>query len=160
LGRAITLTAKVKSLGHGGGSPTGYVTFSAKGILDPVLVFQGKATLTTTSLAAGHDRILAVYSGDQDHLESHSMVVVTIVRHRSSTKAAVSHAFAQSEHSITLEAAVERGVVGVASSHGTAAILDGSLALGTGLRDQAQEKGDIALLRFAVPVPCSGLHVK
>jgi uncharacterized membrane protein len=138
VGQTITLTATVKSRGHGDGLPTGYVTFSAKGILDHMPVFGGKATLTTTSLAVGHDRILGVYSGDQDHLNSDSVVTVTIRRHRSRIQAADSFAFPQSKHSITPRAMVRGGVVVVASSDGTAAILDNSLALGTVLPDQTK----------------------
>jgi hypothetical protein len=107
-------------------------------LLGSVPVLQGRASLATTSLPIGHDRISAGYSGDQDHLGSTSVIIVTIRGHRSMSRAADSLASPRSERSITAKATVSDGVVGAAASTGPAVTPDGPLALGTAVLDQTK----------------------
>ena len=75
----VTLTATVTSAAAG--TPTGTVTFLANGIsvaakmLDP----SGRATFTTSSLAAGQNFIVAQYDGDSNFASGNSTPMTIIV---------------------------------------------------------------------------------
>jgi hypothetical protein len=137
-GQTITVTATVKSLGHGGGLPTGYVSFSGKDVDDRVALVEGTATFQTVSLPVGNDRIVGVYDGDHDHLQSHSVVVVTVLKHRSTTKAVVALASPGSDHPITSNATTKGGVEDVASFARTAIIQAAAIAKGMVLPDETK----------------------
>jgi hypothetical protein len=65
LDRPITLTATVAGAAPGSNVPTGFVTFSCRGVtLGTATLSGGTVTLTTTSLPLGDDLVSAVYSGD------------------------------------------------------------------------------------------------
>ncbi len=156
-GRLITLTATVKS--RAGGVPAGSVNFLDEfgNILGlQVRLRDGKAILRTSVLRVGQDRIQADYIGNLYFAPSDSVPrIVTIRAHRSRTRATVSFAFPQSEHSITSKATVKGVVLRFGSSAGIATILDGSLALGTVLPDQAKAsltRGPSAEVRRVTPL--------
>ena len=75
----VMLTATVTSTTAG--TPTGTVTFFANGIslgtgtLNP----SGQATLTTSSLAAGQDSIVAQYDGDSNFASGNSAPLAVVV---------------------------------------------------------------------------------
>jgi hypothetical protein len=77
----VTLTATVTCTTAGAGTPTGTVTFFDNGVsletktLDP----SGQATLTTSSLAAGQDSIVAQYGGDTNFAPGNSTPLAVVV---------------------------------------------------------------------------------
>jgi hypothetical protein len=82
------LIVNVKSEGHGGGAPTGTVTFwvnSSK--LGTSSLVHGKAVLTTSSLNLGPNPIRVVYSGAHDFNTSTATMVEKLVAPRSKRKA-------------------------------------------------------------------------
>ncbi|RNL65218.1 Ig-like domain repeat protein [Nocardioides marmoriginsengisoli] len=73
----VTITANVGAVAPGGGAATGLVTFTADG--DPIGAGSlspssggAKATLQTSTLAAGSHTIVATYEGDTDYAASES----------------------------------------------------------------------------------------
>jgi hypothetical protein len=66
VGQPVTLTATVRTVAPGSGTPTGSVTFFADGgpLGSGALDSSGNAVLDTTVLAAGWHTLTAVYSGD------------------------------------------------------------------------------------------------
>lgn len=79
-GQALTFTAHVSPTGNGAGDPSGTVTFFAEGdqIGDPVVVVEGAATSSSTSLDAGTHPITATYSGDDDFAGSTSTITQAV----------------------------------------------------------------------------------
>ena len=72
-GRTVTFTVTVQCLGHGGGKPTGDISFlDGSTVLDTVSLKGGKARFATSSLSVGSHKIRAVYvaSGDFDNSQS------------------------------------------------------------------------------------------
>lgn len=80
-GQSVTLTANVTPY-SGSGTPTGTITFQdganplSNGI---VMLSGGTATLTTTTLPAGLNQIVAVYSGDSNFAANTSSIVPVTV---------------------------------------------------------------------------------
>jgi hypothetical protein len=76
-GSPITLVVTVADLTHKASTPTGDVTFlEGETVLGSVALSAGKATLTTSSLPVGKDRIHAVYLGTANFTRSTSTVLV------------------------------------------------------------------------------------
>jgi hypothetical protein len=74
----VTLTAAVTSLATG--NPSGTVAFFANGIsLGTGTLENGQATLTTSSLAAGQDSIVAQYGGDSSFAPGDSAPLAVVV---------------------------------------------------------------------------------
>lgn len=75
-GNTVSLTAEISSTGVG--IPTGTVTFTSNGTAlgsAPVLPASGglfEASMSTTTLAAGSDAVVAAYSGDPNYIASTS----------------------------------------------------------------------------------------
>jgi probable HAF family extracellular repeat protein len=88
IGRPVTLNVNVQSKGHGGGAPTGTVTFWDDATnLGTASLVHGKAVLTTSSLTLGPNPIRVVYSGAQDYSASTATMVEKLVAPRSKSKA-------------------------------------------------------------------------
>jgi hypothetical protein len=80
-GRAITLTASLTSVGHGGGSPIGDVTFfDGSTDLGAVALNRGRARLRTSSLPVGQDTIRVYYAGSENFAASSSGPVIETIR--------------------------------------------------------------------------------
>jgi large repetitive protein len=78
VGVAVKFTATVNAASPGSGTPTGAVSFYYGNTLldtDPIPLTNGTATLTTSSLPVGTDKIKVVYSGDTNFKESKSDVL-------------------------------------------------------------------------------------
>jgi hypothetical protein len=75
----VALTAAVSSATAG--TPTGTVAFFANGVSigTGTLNSSGQATLTTSSLAAGQDSIVAHYDGDSNYASGNSSPLVVVV---------------------------------------------------------------------------------
>jgi Big-like domain-containing protein/Ser-Thr-rich glycosyl-phosphatidyl-inositol-anchored membrane family protein len=77
-GDSVTFTATVAVVAPGAATPTGTVAFSDETLgrsLGTATLSSGTATFTTSTLASGSHRILAVYSGDASVLSSRGAVV-------------------------------------------------------------------------------------
>jgi hypothetical protein len=113
-GRPITLAVTVRNLSHGGGIPTGDVTFlDGTTILGLVPLRRGKARLRISSLPVGRDPIQVDYGGAEDFTPSVSApLFVTIRPRRSRMKAIRSLAAPRSRHLVPWKATV-RGVGGL-----------------------------------------------
>jgi hypothetical protein len=80
LGRLVTLTATVTGAAPGSNVPTGFVTFSCRGVtLGTADLSGGSATLTTAGLPLGEDLVSAVYSGDADFTGFQSAAATVLV---------------------------------------------------------------------------------
>ncbi len=90
-GRPVTLTATVRSLRHGAGTPGGSVTFlDGTADLRTVLLRHGKARFVTSSLPLGLNFIQADYTPSQGFAPSNAPIIEDIRAHRSRSKAAPS----------------------------------------------------------------------
>jgi probable HAF family extracellular repeat protein len=86
-GRPVTLTASVKSLGHGRGTPTGEVIFmNGLTILGAADLSHGTAVLSTSSLPLGRDVIAADYVGTETFTPSTARIVEKVRPPRSKAK--------------------------------------------------------------------------
>ncbi len=91
IGRRVTLTATIKDLTHGGGTPSGSVTFmDGTDSLGTVALLRGKASLETSSLHIGPNTIHAEYLPGQGFAPSGATVIENVRVHRSRSKAAPS----------------------------------------------------------------------
>ncbi len=86
-GRPATLTATVKNLTHGGGTPSGSVTFlDGTTSLGTVVLRQGKATLKTSHLPLGRDVIQVDYTASQDFAGSTGAIIENVRARRFRSK--------------------------------------------------------------------------
>jgi hypothetical protein len=77
-GSAVTLTATL-SQNVSGYAPDGSVTFSDNGaVIGAAPISVNTATLTTTSLAVGQNKITATYSGDDHHNVSSAALTISV----------------------------------------------------------------------------------
>ena len=87
LGRQVTLTATVKNLTHGGGTPGGSVTFlDGTTSLGSAVLRHGKAMVKTSSLPLGRDVIEVAYTASQDFVDSTGVIIETVRARRSRSK--------------------------------------------------------------------------
>jgi hypothetical protein len=126
VGQSVTFTATVTG---SGATPTGTVTFTIDGTpQSPVaLSGAGKATFTTSTLAAGAHSIVASYGGDSNFTGSTSTVLTQNVQAATSTALTSSlnpSAFGQA---VTFTATVTG-----ATPTGTVTFKDGATVIGTG----------------------------
>jgi hypothetical protein len=79
--QAVTLTATVTCTTAGAGPPTGTVIFFDNGISlgTSTLNSSGQATLTTSSLVAGQDSLVAQYDGDTNFAPGNSTPLAVVV---------------------------------------------------------------------------------
>jgi hypothetical protein len=108
------LIVNVKSMGHGGGPPTGTVTFWVDAAnLGTASLVHGKAVFTTSSLILGPNPIRVVYGGAQDFNASTATMVEKLVAPRSRSKAISAALTAPHSSSVSRAAMMEfaRGAV-------------------------------------------------
>jgi uncharacterized membrane protein len=80
-GRKVTFTATVQSLGHGGGTPIGVVTFyDGTIVVGERPLKRGTAKLSTSSLPLGPQTIRVVYAGSDDFQDSDSNSLTEKIR--------------------------------------------------------------------------------
>ena len=80
LGDTVTFTATVAST-NDGATPTGSVAFRTAGMkLGSVALVNGKASLSTGSLSAGHHTIMAIYSGDTNYPQNKAQDLIQTVK--------------------------------------------------------------------------------
>jgi hypothetical protein len=79
LGDTVTFTATVDST-NGGATPTGFVAFRTASMkLGSAALVNGKASISTSSLSAGHHTITAIYSGDSNDPQNKSQGLIQTV---------------------------------------------------------------------------------
>jgi hypothetical protein len=82
VGDSVTFTATIAVVAPAAGTPTGSVAFSDETwarSLGTVALTGNTATLTTSTLARGSHRILAIYSGDANFLSSRNAVTQKVL---------------------------------------------------------------------------------
>jgi hypothetical protein len=137
-GQSVTLTATIKRV-SGAGVPTGVVTFKSNGVAigTGALNTLGVATLSTSKLAVGADKVTASYGGSSAYAASTSATLAhTVVAGSSKTTLASSALTANLGQLVTFTA----GVTAVAPSSGvptgTVRFLDGTTIIGTASLDK------------------------
>ncbi len=120
IGRPVTLVATVRNIGHGGGAPSGSITFwDGATNLGTTALVHGKADLKTSSLILGPNTVRAVYSGAQSFKTSSATIVEKIVAPKSRSKAVIALTAAQPRREAST---VIVGVVGGADASPAEAI--------------------------------------
>jgi large repetitive protein len=96
-GQSGSVTATVKAVSPGTGTPTGTIIFTVDGNPgQPVALSSGKAAMPLAGLTAGTHQITATYSGDQDFLAAASAALTQMVSQASTaTKLTSAHNPAQ-----------------------------------------------------------------
>jgi hypothetical protein len=132
-GQSVTLTATVKVVAPGTGTPTGTVTFyDGSTSLGTGTLSSGTATLKTTKLAVGTHNITITYAGSTNYASATSAVLSQVVNKAASTVTLTSSANpATHGTSITLTATVKVTSPGAATPTGTITFYDGTTVLGT-----------------------------
>ncbi len=91
LGRPVTLTATVKDLRRGGGTPTGSITFlDGTVVLGTVALRRGKASMNTSSLPLGPNAIHATYTPSQGFDPGAASIIENVEARQARSKAAPS----------------------------------------------------------------------
>ena len=92
-GRAVILTVHVTDRSRAGGKPTGQVTFvDGTTMLGTETLRGGKASISTTSLPLGHDRIEVIYGGAPNFGASNATIVESVKAMRPNGKGVASRA--------------------------------------------------------------------
>ena len=127
-GQSITFTAHVTS--NAGGTPTGTVSFvNGTKAFGKATLSGGIATLTTTTLAAGTESIVAKYSGDTSNVKSDSEPLTQTVSQATTTTTVTSSVNpSRAGQSVRFTATV---VSPTAKVTGTVTFKVGSVTLGT-----------------------------
>src|SRR5439155_1116337 len=135
VGQTVTFTASVTGTVPGAGTPSGTVTFQdgatplGTGTLDGA----GRATLSSSALAAGTHAITAVYAGDTTFNGSTSGTVSQVVNKVDTTTALSSSANPSVVgQAVTFTASVTGTAPGAGTPSGTVTFQDGATPLGTG----------------------------
>src|SRR3984957_9868644 len=107
-GANVTFTASIVSNQPGGPALTGTVTFMSNAVPfgSPVAVVNGRAQISTSSLAGGSDQIYAVYNGDANYLGSAGNLTETVQLLGTTTSVTTSNPAIQAGTSVTLTALV------------------------------------------------------
>jgi hypothetical protein len=152
LGQAVTFTATVATVAPGGGTPTGNVVFKdGATVLATVLLVNGVATFSTSTLSQATHSINAAYQGDANHVASTPATLneqiqsATTVALTSSAASGTSNAamamFASANISqgvvqvgtpVTFTATVADVAPGTGVPTGTVTFYDGTTQIGTG----------------------------
>jgi hypothetical protein len=134
-GQSVTFTATVTAKAPGSGTPTGTVTFmDGNSVLaSNVSLTGGKATYSTSALAAGTNSITVQYSGDGNFLGSTSSALTQTVN-QAATTTTVKSSVNPSVYgqSVTFTATVTAKAPGSGTPTGMVTFMDGSNAIGTG----------------------------
>jgi Tol biopolymer transport system component len=132
-GQGVTLSAVVAPVSPGAGSPSGTVTFQDGATsLGTSALTNGKASFTTSSLAAAAHSITAVYNGDGNFNAASSAPLAQAVNKASSSANLTSSANpALFNQSVTFTATVAAVAPGAGAPTGTVSFLDGGASLGS-----------------------------
>jgi hypothetical protein len=131
MNQSVTFTATVSAGSPGSGTPSGTVTFKdGSTTLGTGTLSGGKATFTTTTLAAGSHAITAVYAGDTNHTGSTSNAVNQSVGPTTTTLVSSLNpsVFGQS---VTFTVNVSAQIAGSGTPAGSVTFFDGSTKLGS-----------------------------
>ena len=77
VGQSVTFTATVNPV-QSTGTPSGTVTFTVNGVITPVALAGGVASVSTNALPAGTFTVIAAYGGDPVFLPSSGSVIQTV----------------------------------------------------------------------------------
>jgi hypothetical protein len=133
-GQAVTLTARVSTVGPGSGIPAGAVTFmdGSTSLSTESLDGTGTATFKTSALGAGSHTITAIYAGNGSLNTSTSPPLSqSVTAARTATALAVNANPSVFGHSMTFTASVSVLAPGGGIPTGNVSFLDGSTPLGT-----------------------------
>jgi hypothetical protein len=133
-GQPVTLTATVKAVAPGAGTPTGTVKFyEGTTLLGSHGLTSGVAAFVTTKLTTGTDSITAEYVGDGDYVTSTSAALSHVVD-KSSSKTIVTSSLnpSTSGATVTFTATLVALSPGAGTPTGTVTFMDGTTELGTG----------------------------
>ena len=132
-GQSITFTASVVSTVSTSFTPTGTVTFydGASLLGTDMLNSNATATLTTSSIVAGANSIIAQYDGDSNFSGSNSLPLIQIVGQDATSTVVVSSLSTSTYgQSVTFTATVAAAAPGSGTPTGTVVFYDDSTALG------------------------------
>ena len=132
-GQPMTLTATVKALVPGAGTPTGTVTFEDGGTTlgTGTLAADGTATLSAAALDAGCHTITAVYPGDANFAASSGSTMEMLVPIATTTAVMATPQTSVFGQPVTFTATVKATVPGAGTPAGTVTFMDGGATLGT-----------------------------
>jgi len=133
LGQSVTFTATVAAAAPSDGTPTGTVFFKdGATVLGSGTVSGGKATLSTSVLAAGSHSITAVYSGNTSYGPSTSAWLAHTVNKAATTaKLTSSPTSSVVGETVTLKATIAVVAPGTGTPTGTVTFKDGTNTLGS-----------------------------
>jgi streptogramin lyase len=123
--QAVTFTAAVNSSTAGAGTPTGTVTFTVDGTMQPdVPLTNGQATFSTSTLAAGDHTVSAVYNGDDTFAGNKSAdLTQTVNKLDTTTTVASSSATSKPGQAVTFTTSVNPATPGTGTPTGTVTFL-------------------------------------
>jgi len=133
VGQPVKLTATVENTTRISGTPTGQVKFmDGPTVLGTLGLRGGKATLTTSRLPLGANRIWVYYGGDRDFSPSTSAILVETIEPESTrTRATFSPRLPVAGQPVTLVASVGGVGKGKVTPNGSVSFYDGSTFLET-----------------------------
>jgi subtilase family serine protease len=132
-GASVTFTAVVASTQSGGPALTGTIQFTNNGasIGSPVILVNGQAQLSTSSLPSGNLLISANYSGDTNYLTSSGIVAETVNFLATTTAVKSSNASIPQGSSVTFTATITPTQSGGPTPTGTVQFSSGSGNIGS-----------------------------
>jgi len=153
-GQSVTLTATVKAVAPGAGTPTGSVQFyNGKTLLGSHALASGSAAFATTKLTTGTDSVTAVYVASADYDTSTSAVRSQVVDKASTTTTIVSSLNPSiTGDKVTFTATVTAKAPGAGTPTGTVTFKDGSTTLGRGTLNSSRKA------TFAISTLVKGTH--
>jgi hypothetical protein len=137
--QSIVLTATVRTIAPGVGTPTGTVTFKYNGSplgTGTLGVVNGQvvATLTTASIGVGIYSLTAVYNGDPVfNISISSTVTQVVAKGGTTTTLAASSTSPSLGELVTLTATIAAISPSAGTETGTVTFMDGTTVLGTGM---------------------------
>jgi hypothetical protein len=123
------ITATVKPIAPGTGTPTGTVTFSINGVAQtPQTLVNGKATLPFAGMTEGDNTITATYSGDTDMVASAAIPIDQVMKpDADSTTLSTSRATIKAGQTATITATAKASAPGSGTPSGTITfVIDGA----------------------------------
>ena len=119
-GQAVTFTASVAAVAPGSGTPSGTVTFTIDGVVQPsVTLANGQASLTTSTLSVGSHTIAVAYGGDGSFGSSSSTLSQAVASADTTTTLSSSTAPSVFGQSVTFTATVSAVAPGAGTQTGT-----------------------------------------
>jgi len=156
VGDTVTFTAQLAGGALAPVVPSGKVNFTANGTTitgcEAVSIdATGKATCTTSTLAAGSDPITATYSGDSNFtVASAGTATQTVTASTTTTAAAASLSYSASAQTVALSATVVSGTGAVNAGTVTFSIFNGTTQVGTSVTSGTVTNGAVSAT-FTLP---------